>query len=401
MDVVSFPSLGLQFRVSRVAFTIFGMQIYTYAVIIAFTLILSIFLGLRHCERYGFRQNDIIDMMIFAIPASILFSRIYYIIFSWDSYRGNLSSILNIRQGGLAIYGAIIGAFAVVFVFCRIRKVNALALLDFGVPYLAMSQAIGRWGNFINQEAFGTNTTLPWGMSSMEITRFLNERVANLRGMGVIVDPSLPVHPAFLYESLWSALLAVLLFWLRRRKRFHGEGLFAYLIGYGLARAAIEGIRVDSLMIGSTSIRASQVLSIVLAVLFAVLLVLQLRKNPERLPWPVAVSLADGDEAALGAEGIEVGEGGEGADGVEVGEGGEAGEAGEAGGVDGFGEGEGEGGGFGGGGGGGAGDEGGESDYDAEERFDGADGDGDGWETIESDGADDADGFSIVGKPGD
>ncbi|MDR3121469.1 MAG: prolipoprotein diacylglyceryl transferase [Clostridiales bacterium] len=301
LEFVEFPGLGLKIPVSRTAFRLFGQDVYTYAVIIAFAIALMIFLGLRQSERYGIRQDMIIDMMIFALPSSIVCARLYYVIFSWDSYRGDLLAIINIRNGGLAIYGAVIGAFLAVFIFSRVRKISPFIILDFGVPYLLLAQGIGRWGNFVNQEAFGTNTTLPWGMTSSQIVSYLANRAEGLAAAGIIVDPAMPVHPTFLYESLWNVLIAVVLFQIRRHKKFNGEVLFCYLIGYGAGRAFIEGLRTDSLMLGS--FRVSQLLSILLVVLCAALFLVFRKVSP---PYQVAPILADGEPVGDADDDVDV-----------------------------------------------------------------------------------------------
>lgn len=298
VEYVEFPGLGLKLPVSRVLFNVFGLNIYAYAVIIAFALVLMIFLGLRASDRFGIKKDDIIDMMIFAIPVSIICARLYYVIFSWDYYKDDLLSVLNVRQGGLAIYGAVIGAFATVFVFARVRKISPLAMLDFGAPYLILAQGIGRWGNFVNQEAFGVNTTLPWGMTSAEIAGKLGEFAPRLEAMGIQVDAALPVHPTFLYESLWNIAVAALLFRLRGRKHFNGEVLFCYLIGYGIGRAFIEGLRTDSLMLGGE--RISQLLSMLFVLVCSILLAVFRYKNPARMTMEAI--MAGGGAGSAGAD---------------------------------------------------------------------------------------------------
>ena len=302
-EYVDFPAIGLRVPVTKTLFRVFGQDIYTYAVIIALSIVLMIFLGLRHGGRYGINKDDIIDFMIFAMPASIICARIYYVIFSWDNYRDNPWAALNIRQGGLAIYGAVIGAFATVFIFSKVRKMDAIRFLDFGVPYLLLAQGIGRWGNFVNQEVFGVNTTLPWGMTGDQIVGYLAANSRRLAAIGVAIDPMAPVHPTFLYESLWNLLVACLLFGLRRRKKYKGEVLIGYLIGYGAGRAFIEGLRTDSLMLGS--VRISQLLSVLIVV--ACLAIMLFFRN--RLPrYDAEPSLAAGD-AAGGGSGGEKGDG--------------------------------------------------------------------------------------------
>ena len=271
LEYVEFPALGLRVPVLRTLFRPFGQDIYTYAVIIALSVVLMIILGLRHADRYGIGQDFIIDFMIFALPASIICARLYYVVFSWDNYKNNLLSILNIRQGGIALYGSVIGAFITVLIFSKARKMDALQFFDFGVPYLLLAQGIGRWGNFVNQEVFGANTSLPWCMTSDQITAYLVSNAQRLADLGIIVDPMKPVHPTFLYESIWNILVACVLFWLRRRRKYKGETLLGYLIGYGAGRAFIEGLRTDSLMLGN--FRISQLISVLIVVICLLIIV--------------------------------------------------------------------------------------------------------------------------------
>jgi len=300
-EYVNFPKLGLQVPVARTLFKVFGQDIYTYAVIISLSIVLMIVLGLRHAERYDMKQDAIIDFMIFALPASIICGRLYYVIFSWDNYKNNPIDILNIRQGGLAIYGAVIGAFLTLLIFSKVRKIDALRFFDFGVPYLILAQGIGRWGNFVNQEVFGTNTALPWGMTSDRISAYLYSSNQWLSSYGITVDPLQPVHPTFLYESLWNILVAIFLFRLRKRNRYKGEVLLGYLIGYGAGRAFIEGLRTDSLMLGN--FRVSQLISII-AVIVCSLIIILFRSKFSRYD----IAAAETAGATAGGEG-EIGAG--------------------------------------------------------------------------------------------
>ena len=291
-EYVDFPAIGLRIPVSRTLFKVFGQDIYAYAVIIALSILLMIFLGLRHCERYGIQQDVIIDFMIFAMPASIICARLYYVAFSWDSYRGSLLDIINVRQGGLAIYGGVIGAFLTVVIFSKVRKLDTVRFFDFGVPYLILAQGIGRWGNFINQEVFGTNTTLPWGMTSSQISAYLASHEQWLATLGVTVDPFKPVHPTFLYESLWNIAVAFILFKLRKRMKYKGEVLLGYLIGYGVGRAFIEGLRTDSLMLGG--FRVSQMLSVIIVAVCLIIVVFFRNRFPQYDMAPAAEAGVDG-----------------------------------------------------------------------------------------------------------
>lgn len=188
--------------------------------------------------------------------------------FQWDNYKDNLKEIFNLRGGGLAIYGGIIGALIVAFIVCRIKKLPMLPVADAAFPGVMLGQAIGRWGNFFNMEAFGTNTTLPWGMTSDTISAYLSRHQAALAAQGIMVDPTLPVHPTFLYESLWNLIgVAILLLWLFPRRSYDGQITLGYTAWYGLGRFFVEGLRTDSLMWGS--VRVSQALGGVLFIVAA------------------------------------------------------------------------------------------------------------------------------------
>ena len=261
MNTIEFPVMHLKFSIDRVAFSLFGISIYWYGIIISAAFLLAVLLALRASKRYGINSDDIIYLVWFAVPVAIICARLYYVIPNWSEFKDNIISVINIRQGGLGIYGGIIGAFATSYVFARVKKIPPLKLYDFGVPYLALAQSIGRWGNFVNQEAYGTHTTLPWGMSG-----------------GNISDG--PVHPTFLYESLWNISIFAFLIWYRsKKKKTDGEVLFLYMILYGFGRFFIEGLRTDSLMIGS--LRISQVLAFLFVVAFSVAFYVRRKKLHE------------------------------------------------------------------------------------------------------------------------
>lgn len=260
---VAFPNLfgGLKFPVNRVAFTLFGVDIQWYGVIIGLGVLLCVILGLRACRHYGIETDDLLDYFLVSFPAAIVGARAYYVIFNFQRYKDNWIEIFNYREGGLAVYGGILAAMLAVLCVAKAKKKHTfLQLADFAAPYLLLGQAIGRWGNFFNQEAYGGLTDLPWGMTGSRIT-------------GV-------VHPTFLYESLWCFLgFAVILLYRRSRfKQACGECICLYMILYGLERSFVEGLRTDSLYIGDTGIRVSQLLSIVLLVL-GIVLFIWLRKR--------------------------------------------------------------------------------------------------------------------------
>jgi phosphatidylglycerol---prolipoprotein diacylglyceryl transferase len=280
MNRVEFPGLGgLVIPINRVAFSVFGFSVYWYGLIISFAFLLGTVLGIRHCNKYQIKKDDFLDLLMVAIPTAIVFARLYYVVFAWEDFRGNLLSIFNLRTGGLAIYGGVIGAVLGALIFTKVKKIKTLQMFDFAVVYLPLGQAIGRWGNFVNQEAFGVNTTLPWGMRSettiMELTR--------LQRMGVSIsswdiNPLLPVHPTFLYEFLWNSVVFVSLLLLRSKKKFDGEVFYMYMALYGLGRFFIEGLRTDSLMLGG--FRVSQLLALIFFIVFVgVILKKRMNKN--------------------------------------------------------------------------------------------------------------------------
>ncbi len=239
-----------------VAFSIFGIEIMWYGILIASAVLIGTLLALRECRRIGFKEENLIDLLIFIIPIAIIGARAYYVIFSWDYYSKNPEQIINIRSGGLAIHGAIFAAIITAIIFCKIRKINFWQVADIVVPSLALGQAIGRWGNFINQEAYGTPTDLPWG----------------------IIVKGQKVHPTFLYESLADFAIFIFLVWYRRKKRkVDGEILILYFILYSAGRFFIEGLRTDSLMIGS--LRVAQLTSIALIIIGVIIFYIKRKKN--------------------------------------------------------------------------------------------------------------------------
>lgn len=268
---VSFPGLGIQnLPVSRVAFEIFSVPVYWYGLLIALSIVFCLLLAMRHADHYGLKADDVMDVFIFLIPMMILFARIYYVVFEWDYYRQDLSRILNTREGGLAFYGGVIGGALAIFLVTRFKKLRLSDFLDFIVVYVPLAQAIGRWGNFFNQEAFGTNTKLPWGMISNQTVAYL----VNVPG----ADPLSPVHPTFLYEFIANLLIFALLVRVRRNRKFPFEVILTYLLSYGFVRFFVESIRTDALLIPDTAVRVSQILSAVMVIVSAGLLVFMHRR---------------------------------------------------------------------------------------------------------------------------
>jgi phosphatidylglycerol:prolipoprotein diacylglycerol transferase len=238
-----------------VAFEIFGLSIRWYGIIMATAMLLGCLLTIKIATKKGYKENDMYDLLLVVLIFSVLGARLYYVVFNWGYYGSNLSQILNFRGGGMAIHGGVIFGLLSGYVFTRIRKLDFYELADFGAPGLILGQAIGRWGNFANGEAHGGPTDLPWA---------------------IVVD-GVGVHPTFLYESIWNLLVfATLLLYMKHRK-FKGEGFLLYGILYSIGRFFIEGLRTDSLMLGS--LRMAQVISVVTIVIFLALIYYFRRKN--------------------------------------------------------------------------------------------------------------------------
>lgn len=272
---ISFPKLGINLNIDNVAFTIGGKSIYWYGIIIAIGFALAVIVGLNLGKKYGLKSDTVIDIVIFGAPTAIIFARLYYVVFQWDYYRLHPEDIIKIWNGGLAIYGAVISAVVVAIIYCKIKKENFWLLADIGAIGLLIGQSIGRWGNFVNQEAFGTNTNLPWGMTG----NLIKERLAGMLSDGMNVNPDLLVHPTFLYESLWNLLFLSLFLIFFKKRKFDGEVFLMYLISYGLGRFIIEGFRTDSLYIGP--LRVSQLVAVICVALGIILLSVKFLKNKQ------------------------------------------------------------------------------------------------------------------------
>ena len=266
--LVSFPGLELDIELSRVAFSLFGVPIYWYGIIISLAFVACVLWAMRDSKRFGYEPDTVIDLVLVAIPVCIVCARLFFVVFSWDMFKDNLLEIFNIRHGGLAIWGGIIGAVISGTIIVKWKKLQTLKFFDFAIVYVPLGQAIGRWGNFFNQEAFGTNTTLPWGMTSPEVKQYLTNNLESLKAQNVIVYPDLPVHPTFLYESIWNLALFGFLYFMRGKKKFDGQIFCLYFIGYGIARAFIETLRTDALMIGN--LRIAIVMSVLGIIAFTI-----------------------------------------------------------------------------------------------------------------------------------
>ena len=241
---ISFPGLGLSFNPSRVAFSIGSKPIYWYGIIIAAGFLLAVYYAMRRADQFGLTQDNIIDMLICAVPLAIIGARAYYCLFSWNLYKDDPIRVLYIWEGGLAIYGGVIGAVIGLFLYTKVKKVKTSALLDIGGLGLLIGQSIGRWGNFMNREAFGAQTD-----------SFLRMGLTDASGATIYV------HPTFLYESVWNLVGLLILHFYSKRRKFDGQIFLMYLGWYGLGRMFIEGLRTDSLYVGSSNLRVSQLLA--------------------------------------------------------------------------------------------------------------------------------------------
>ena len=260
---ISFPGLGLELNPPSY-FSIGPLTVHFYGVIIALGLVLAVVYGMRRSKQFGFTEDHILDGVLWIVPFAILCARLYYCVFEWDSYKDNPISILYIWEGGLAIYGGVIGAAIGIIVYARIKKLSLGALLDLVSLGFLIGQSIGRWGNFMNREAFGaaTDSFLRMGLYNSRVNAFEY------------------YHPTFLYESLWNAVGFVLLHKLSKKRQYDGQIALGYVAWYGLGRAVIEGLRMDSLYWGP--FRVSQVLAAISCIAAVTVLTIQYFKPHDR-----------------------------------------------------------------------------------------------------------------------
>lgn len=277
---ISFPGLGLSFNPSRVAFSIGGKGIYWYGIIIAVGFFLAVLYAMKRSDKFGLTQDNVLDMLLCAVPLAIIGARAYYCIFSWEMYKDDPISVLYIWNGGLAIYGGVIGAVIGLVVITRLRKINTLAMMDIGGLGLLIGQSIGRWGNFMNREAFG-------GLAD----GFLRMGLTDVNGQTIYV------HPTFLYESLWNAFGFLLLHLYSKKRKYDGQLFIMYIGWYGLGRMFIEGLRTDSLYVGGTNLRVSQLLAVI-CLLGAVILLVYNKIFKEHDPEDLHVNKMKAAEAA-------------------------------------------------------------------------------------------------------
>ena len=271
---IDFPNIGIHLQSVGDHISVFGFDIAYYGIIIGIGILVGLFIAVAEAKRTGQKADDYYDLVIYAVIFSIIGARAYYVIFSWDMYKDDLKSILNIRQGGLAIYGGVIAAVITVFVFARIKKLSPYLILDTAGLGLVSGQMIGRWGNFFNREAFGEYTDSLFAMRLPEdavrqsdITDLMRQHMETVNGVNYI-----QVHPTYLYESLWCLMVLVILLLYRKHKKFDGEVFLIYLMGYGLGRVWIEGLRTDQLLLPKVGLPVSQLLAGTLVVVSLILI---------------------------------------------------------------------------------------------------------------------------------
>lgn len=274
MPEIWFPNLGIEIdHLSRTAFTVFGQDIYWYGIFIGLGVILGVLLALHEAKRTGQNPDTYLDFIIYAMIIAIIGARLYYVIFSWDFYSQHPEKIFAIREGGLAIYGGIIGGVLTAIVYSHVKKKNFWVMADTMAPSLILGQMLGRWGNFFNKEAFGGFTDNLFAMRyqlsqvrASDVTPDILQNLVTVNGVDYI-----QVHPTFLYESFWSLCVFIILLILQRKKNFNGQVCATYFFGYALGRVWIEGLRTDQLCIGNVPV--SQALSAVLIIASVVLYV--------------------------------------------------------------------------------------------------------------------------------
>ena len=282
---VNFPHLGIELHNLPMGVEIFGFKIAFYGAIIAFAMVMGYLVAESQAKRFEQSVEKLLDFAIIAIVASVIGARIYYVIFHWETFADHPMQVFNLRTGGLAIYGGVIVAFASVIIFCKVKKLNLGAFADVCIPGLITGQAIGRWGNFFNKEAFGKYTDGPFAMqvekAVVNAEYRMTEEMLHLRypeqpkavenileqvEKAVTIDGTafIQAHPTFLYESLWNFAILAFMILYAKKKRFDGEIIMWYMVLYGIGRFWIEGLRTDQLFLWNTGIPVSQLVSVLM-----------------------------------------------------------------------------------------------------------------------------------------
>lgn len=282
---ISFPHLGIYLDHVGKSISIFGFEIAYYGIIIGCAILIGFLIATSEAKRTRQNPEDYLDMGIIGVIAGIVGARVYYVLFSWDMYKDNLLHIFNLREGGLAIYGGVIGAVLAVFILAKVKHLSPFQILDTVAMAILNGQMLGRWGNFFNREAFGEYTDSLFAMRlpldavrSGDVTERMRQHIERIDGVSYI-----QVHPTFLYESLWCCVLLIILALYRKHKKYEGELFLLYIFGYGLGRVWIEGLRTDQLLLPGIGLPVSQLLA-GCVVIFAGAALLYLRKNHKRMP---------------------------------------------------------------------------------------------------------------------
>lgn len=291
MFELSLPGLGIDnLAIDPVAFTLGkNLHVMWYGVVIAFGMLMAITYASYRCNQHGIKIDDLIDIAIFTIAFGVLGARLYYVALNLENFP-TLKDVFNLRTGGLAILGGVAFGAITIFIVCKIKKISWRKLFDAVGPGVMIAQAIGRWGNFFNGEAYGSVTTLPWRMSSKKFAdELINPTIKEIEPITTeqynqILDGTLGVHPTFLYESLWNVLGFILINILFKKKKFDGQIALYYFAWYGFGRMLIEGLRTDPMMIGNTGIRSNQILGFLIFAISTALIVyglIYVKKNPD------------------------------------------------------------------------------------------------------------------------
>ena len=281
---IAFPNLGIYLENVGKSFDIFGFELAFYGITIGIGVIAGILMAEYEAKRTGQNPDTYYELASIAVVLSVIGARIYYVIFAWDQYKDDIWSVFNIREGGLSIYGGVLTAIATVFVFSKVKKLSYGQLMDTAGLGLILGQIIGRWGNFFNREAFGeyTNNLLAMrlpldAVRKSDVTELMREHLEVIDGIEYI-----QVHPTFLYESLWNlGVLMFLLFW-RKHKKFQGEIFFMYLLGYGIGRFWIEGLRTDQLILFGTGLAVSQMLALAMVLISSITIYLLRKRSTKK-----------------------------------------------------------------------------------------------------------------------
>lgn len=283
-DIISFPNLGITLEHVGKSISVFGIEIAYYGIIIGSAILIGFWIAMAEAKRTGQNPEDYLDMGIVGVVLGIVGARLYYVVFSWEMYKDDPLQIFNLRAGGLAIYGGVIGAVIAVLACAKWKKLYAPQIFDTIAMALINGQMLGRWGNFFNREAFGEYTNSLFAMRlpldavrSGDVTELMREHVQMIDGVSYI-----QVHPTFLYESLWCCVVFCFLMFYRKHKKYEGELFLLYLLGYGLGRVWIEGLRTDQLIIPGVGLPVSQVLAGVLVIVTAVMLIILRKKHKKR-----------------------------------------------------------------------------------------------------------------------